>query len=435
MKAKWIYLVIGAYLITGTLGLSQISTSSEPINISNSNSACVNDDCRPAIAVRDGKVFVVWAEAIGSGLSSIFISSSDDGGNSFTIPQTIDASSATSARHPDIAVAANGDLMVVWSDNRSENFEIYAVFSKDNGITWIGDDNQAMLNLSSNLGDSTHPSLKINDFGVFAVAWSDDTRDEIINSNGARNIFFQVGLNLGQIELESGNLSEAFFPETVNISKRFQSSIRSPAEYPVLAMNPDLLVPEVFFAWQQEGTRNEEVFFHQSAGFNPINVSNSPNSASRQPSIALGHVAGFSTLTPQEVVLVWVEQSGSRSKILLNSAINGGINYNSPDFSNPAIEISQSTESATAPALTVNEQSEFFIAWESRDQFNRVPTSIKLLTLSNLLSPPIDISRSDENLDRNARNPDIAADADNVYVVWVSEIGLTKQSDIFFAKR
>jgi hypothetical protein len=415
--------------------VGQIDTASQPINISNSNTACISDECRPSIAVFEDNVFIVWPEETEPDQSAIFFAKSEDKGNSFAAPQVIEITSGALAQHPGIAAGANGDLMIVWSDNRTGNFDVFTTFSKDGGATWTIDGNLEMINLSLNSGNSTHPTLDINDFGVYAVAWSDDTEDENMNPHGARNIFFEVGLNPGQIETDVGNLSEAFFPETINVSRRFPSSISSPADFPTLAMNPEVLVPDVFFAWQQEASRDDDIFFHQSAGFHPVNVSNSPIVESLQPAIALGKVDGFNILTPQEVVLVWAEQSGSQSRIMINTAVNGGLNYNTPDFAATAREISQSTESATSPAITVTGQNEFFVAWESRDSFHRLPSSIILRSLTNAIRPAEDISRRDENMDRNARNPAITSDVNNVYVVWVSEIGLTGQNDIFFAKR
>gem|GEM_PF-3065038 len=436
MKAKWMVLAMGFGLIFGFAGVGQTQKSGEPINISSSNTACVFAfDCRPALATRDGEVFVVWAQEVGDGQSTLYFSKSTDDGETFDDPKAIEVSAAAQAQQPALALDSNDNLIVAWADNRSGDFDIFMSLSKDKGNTWSWDDNEDYVDLSENDGDSLDPAL-ISINGGIVAAWSDDTSDDALNPGGARNIFLKASLNPALVQVQAEGFDFSSRTESINVSKRFFSSPGSPAEHPMLAVSSDSAqdpFPDVFIVWQQKGIQDEEIYFHETPAFNPVNVSNFPNSISRRPVIAVRHLNDV--LSRKQVVIAWVEQVGSDSRILSNSTTQAGLFLNPVEFSNFPLQVSDTSELAIAPALAVNEQGDFFIVWESQDFSSRDPSEIKLRSLSNAFSPTEAVSQRSDVLNRDATNPAVVADDNNIYVAWVDQSRAVNEADIFFAKR
>lgn len=434
MKAKWVFLALGFGFGFSSMGQTQVLV--EPINISGSSTACVFAfDCRPALATRDGEVFVVWAQEVDDGKVTLFSSTSTNEGQTFGAPQEVSVATAAKAQQPALALDANGNLILAWADNRSGNFDIFVSISKDGGNTWTWDENGDYVNLSHNSGDSLEPSLVTIEGGI-VVAWSDNTPDDALNPGGARNVFLKASLNPALVQVQAQGVDLASRADALNVSKRVFPSLSSPAQYPMLAVSADSAqdpFPDVFVVWQQKGTLDEEVYFHGTGAFNPVNVSNSLNAASRHPVIAVRHLNDV--LSRQQVVVAWVEQSGSDTRILSSSTTDAGLFLTPVSFSNTPLQISETSELATAPALTVNEQGDFFIVWEAQDATSRDPSEIKLRSLSSTFSPIVVVSERSDVSNRDALNPAVAADDTNVYVAWVDKLRSLNEADIFFAKR
>ncbi|HEX6538534.1 MAG TPA: hypothetical protein VF155_05085 [Candidatus Dormibacteraeota bacterium] len=77
-----------------------------------------------------------------SGNQQVAVQRSTDGGHSWTDPVIIndyDLSQAFSSFYPQLDVAPNGRVDVVWDDNRSQtndHFQVYYTYSTDGGATW-----------------------------------------------------------------------------------------------------------------------------------------------------------------------------------------------------------------------------------------------------------------------------------------------------------
>lgn len=426
MKARWIFLTVVFSVLVSTLGHGQFQQEVfTPINVSNSGVACLNEDnCRPAMVARNGDIYVAWIEEDADGnLSTVRFSRSDNEGDTFTEPVTIAEASGFNVRDVSLKLLPNEDLILVWADDRNNNFDVFVTLSNDEGDTWEWDANNPVLNLSDNDGDSLSPAVDSGILETFVVVWSDDTEAENLNPDGARNIF-----------VRAGRADDASLTETFNVSKGFLSTIRFPSERPAIAINPNRPLRSMFIAWEQEGNRFKDILFHQTSGFNPFNISNSDNSESQRVAIALRSPVGAADIERgQQVIAVWEERVGSVTQILLNIARDADLFLADPGFGEAPLDLSQAQRSASAPAITVNEQNHFFIAWHQEDRNNRNRSLVRLVAAVDVLGLPQRVSQEATTL--SATNVALAADANNVYIVWLEENLDTEAQDIVFTRR
>lgn len=435
MKTKWLYMGIAALslLLLVSLGSSQpvvilpgavqpAAQPASPINVSKSDGkACVPAlaECRPAVVAAGGNVFVVWAQDVGTGNSEIFFNKSTDGGKNFGTPTKVAETTGVS-QQPAIALLG-GTLFVAWSDNSKlsainpeGDFEIFITKSTDGGGTWQWDAQNTFLNLSNNAGESKQPALGTGGAGVF-VAWADNTRDPLLNPDGTTNVFLQASLDGGQ----------SFLPKPVNVSTSTGFVL---AERPALAVDGTTTPPTAFIVWQQ-GTGIREILFRQSAALaSPLNVSRTATDDSREPAVAFQNIpATLGCPGGKKVLVVWTEAFAGTTQIFSNSAPDAGVSFCPPSFETP-FNLSQMATSARVPAIVVDSKGELFLAWEAdRDRFGG-PPEILLRTTLDPFSPPRNLSQSPE---KASKNPAVATDDTNTYVVWVEEVSPGK-FEVFF---
>jgi chitodextrinase len=118
----------------------------------------------PAIAVNGTDVHVVWVQNI-DGIGEIYYKNSYDKGNSWERGLTL-TDSGFDAGPP--AIAKNGDYIhIVWHENRGDNNEIYYRRSTDNGVTWKDEKQLTWLG-----ADSEKSAIAVNGDYIHVV-WSD----------------------------------------------------------------------------------------------------------------------------------------------------------------------------------------------------------------------------------------------------------------------
>lgn len=120
----------------------------------------------------DGKrVYVLWEQSMfGKGDSEIFLTVSNDYGNSFN--STINISNTTGTSRLAHGQVLGEDIYVTWSDtlNNSKTFDVM--------LRKIDSKNLAenVINLSNNSGNSVSPYLLVSNNKIY-VTWSDDTNN------------------------------------------------------------------------------------------------------------------------------------------------------------------------------------------------------------------------------------------------------------------
>ncbi len=431
MKTRMIVITLAFIALLGFNGIGQFqqadateTENTQPSALSTSGMVCEDIQCSPALAVRNGEIFAAWVEPTEDGQASVIkFASSTDEGNTFSAPQAIEVTIGSHVQNPVVGVANNGDLLLIWTDDRDGDMDVFASTSQDNGSTWRWDETEAFHNISNNDGDSLNPTLDLGFDGTFVIAWSDDSFVDGLNPAGYRNIF-----------VCAGRLDDLAMTQTFNVSQGSVTASRYQAEAPAIAVNPNRPLSAMFIVWEQEGTRAQDVFFHQTTAFSPINVSNNDDTDSKQVDIIVR--MSDQTSGPesgQQVITVWIERVDGEDQVMLSIANDSGLALTDPGFNDTPLNLSQSDESTANPIMAVNENNNFFVAWTQEDESARSRSTIQLVSMVDVLGLPQEVSSSD--LDLSASNVNVGADNNNVYLIWVEENLTDGSTNIVFSKQ
>jgi hypothetical protein len=120
------------------------------------------------------QVYVLWEQStFGKGDSELFLTSSNDYGNSFNSTINISNSSGTSRlAHGHIL---GEELYVTWADTLNQSGTFDVMLRKIDAKNQLGE----VLNLSNNSANSVSPYLWINDYKIY-VAWTDNTNESSV---------------------------------------------------------------------------------------------------------------------------------------------------------------------------------------------------------------------------------------------------------------
>ena len=311
------------------------NTFVSPINLSEPN---IGQSDYAAFAVKDKDVYVVWQTSI-SGTASVFLTTSTDGGTSFTRPVMIsdksklaafpqiaisdshvysawleksdnNATNAVFAKSDDNAksfgtpllltqnlgnsgipklVATGNHVYLVWEDNSKGNFEIFLSKSDDSGVSF-----HPPVVVSGTSGQSGTPQIIVSGNNVYTT-WMDDTSKNY-------DILFSKSIDGGKS-----------FSTPVNISK-----LHSDSGYPQFTVSGN----NVYVVWTQTITDlNYDIFFAKSSDNGdtfdtPVNLSNN-NGASGWPKIA----------SDGNIYVSWVDSTPGRFDVLVTKSSDGGITF------------------------------------------------------------------------------------------------------------
>ncbi len=102
-----------------------------PLNLSNSP----GDSTSPQIAADShDNIYVVWQESVaGTNTTDIFLTRSNNGGQTLSVPVDVSNSPETSEDSPQIAIDKNGDVSLVWSQGTGSAYDAFSSGSTDGG--------------------------------------------------------------------------------------------------------------------------------------------------------------------------------------------------------------------------------------------------------------------------------------------------------------
>ncbi len=200
----------------------------DPINVSNTP----DESIEPQIAIDSkNKIYVLWQENVGGTNRELFLSSSTDGGQSFSPSVNVTNNPGASGRHslgfgeqilndsfsittdkadgvlivwtdnedmllfskstdggqtfsapvelpkgkglpraPDVAVDKDGTIWVAWANGAGESGDVSLIKSTDGGQTW-----SERLNITDNEGFSDAPNIAVDAEGNITIVFNDDT--------------------------------------------------------------------------------------------------------------------------------------------------------------------------------------------------------------------------------------------------------------------
>jgi hypothetical protein len=181
--------------------------------------------CRTAIAsASDGTLYVAWRKVFPGDVRDVVVSSSRDGGLTWSIPQRVyhDNWIFAGCPHagPSLAVGANGELHVSWWTGEPSRAGVYYTASTDGGRTF-----RPPTVLAAKVAQAVHVQMAVRD-SFAAVTWDDPTGE-------SPRVVLRLSRDGGQ------NFSA---PVTV-------SNPAHTATYPVLAMT----TREIVLAWADGG--------------------------------------------------------------------------------------------------------------------------------------------------------------------------------------
>lgn len=155
------------------------SSNSNKIPLHLLNNLTVNEEIasiNPTVftTLEGNQVYVLWEQStFGKGDSELFLTSSNDYGNSFNSTINISNSSGTSRlAHGHIL---GEDLYVTWADTLNQSGTFDVMLRKIDPKNQLGE----VLNLSNTPGNSVSPYLWINDNKIY-VTWTENSNDSSV---------------------------------------------------------------------------------------------------------------------------------------------------------------------------------------------------------------------------------------------------------------
>ncbi|MBI4722084.1 MAG: T9SS type A sorting domain-containing protein [Candidatus Stahlbacteria bacterium] len=141
----------------------------------------------PSIAVSSsGSLHLVWSD-YRSGVSQLYYIRSTDGGSTFEVERILDSNSIGIG--PAVGYGANGIVNVVYKRYVSGSWQIFNIYSLDNGVTFSLPQQLTFVSSSKE-----NPVCTIDNGGYVYVVWQ-DTRDNIVGDR--REVYFNRSLNNG----------------------------------------------------------------------------------------------------------------------------------------------------------------------------------------------------------------------------------------------
>jgi ABC-type transport system involved in cytochrome c biogenesis ATPase subunit len=199
---------------------------------------------KPDIAMADnGDFVVVWEDDQDeNGLYQIYARGFNANGGQKFADMTVNTKSDGQQLKPAIAMAPNGDFVVVWEDDNNENrvYQIYARGFNANGSQKFAD----MTVNSVSTGQQYNPAVAMASNGDFVVVWEDDQ-----DKNGLYQVYAR-GFN--------ANGSQKFADKTVNSISSGQQLKPKVA----MASNGDFVV-----VWEDDNNENQ-IYQIYARGFN-----------------------------------------------------------------------------------------------------------------------------------------------------------------------
>ena len=141
-------------------------TYSAPVIVGNDRWVFPGCPHRPASLGVDqrGRLYVVWYTEGADETPAIYLAVSDDGGLTFSPKRALNASKGTFPDHPQMAVDAEGHMVVVWEEQSPVRREVVMSYSLDRGQAF-----SKPRKLNDKKGQN--PAVALNDQGLAAVAW------------------------------------------------------------------------------------------------------------------------------------------------------------------------------------------------------------------------------------------------------------------------
>jgi hypothetical protein len=300
----------------------------------------------PTMAINGNTVYVTWQDDR-LGDYNIRFAKSTNGGDTFGPSVRVDDSTQGNQQYPSIMVAGNGDIYIVWQDNRrtlaSGDYDIYFSKSTDGGATF--NTNVRVDSTGSSDYDQKYPKIAIGSGNNIYVVWQD-------SRNGDWDIYFTRSTNAGS---------------------SFNTNIRIDHT----SLGPDQVFPEigadssgnVYVIWEDDrnGATNPDIYMSKSTdsgasfGSSDIRVDNTGTDTSKQtrPVIDLDNTGALH--------IAWGDTRNDNSDIYYTSSTDGGATF---ENDRRVDDTGTETSIQEDPAIAVTSMSNVCLGWKDKRDSN-----------------------------------------------------------------
>jgi tetratricopeptide (TPR) repeat protein len=151
------------------------------------NTDSLLEQAGPSVAVDpNGNIIVVWSdERHGSTNDTIYAQKLDTNGNRLWDTSDVRVNQNTSSCTrvaPDIAIDSDGNAIIVWRDNRNGDYDIYAQKLDSNGVVqWGASD--VKVNQYASSENELSPRIALDPYGYAIIVWSDGRNGATTNDS------------------------------------------------------------------------------------------------------------------------------------------------------------------------------------------------------------------------------------------------------------
>jgi len=293
----------------------------------------------------NGNVYVVWTDER-SGEKDIYFNYSDDYGRPgswLASDIRIDRGNGWSTG-PIISCDENGNVYVVWYDYRNGDWDVYLNRSRNKGAsgTWLTNDIRLNTNAPGSSNSAGGSVVCDNSGGVY-VTWRDTRRD-----NG--DIYFNYSHDYGD--------PATWQPSDILINK--SDTVNGWSWYNVMACDDN---GYIYVAWgNAPGTSNDfEMYFNYSPDRGVNWQSQDIKITSPGADVITSYGFDIDCDEDGNVYLVWIDWRGPRYDVYFDSSKNHGATWRSTDIRLDVGDIIDS--SSNKPSISCSQDGKVYVSW------------------------------------------------------------------------
>jgi hypothetical protein len=352
----------------------------------------------PSVTVDgNGNIYIVWYDDR-NGDFDIYYANSTDGGITFSTSKKVnDDVSGNWQADPCIAVDNTGKIYIAWRDDRNGNPDIYFANSTDGGNTFSAN---KKVNDDSGSEWQYVPTITVNNAAKIYIAWRDER-------NGDPDIYFANST-------DGGN--------TFSANKRINDDIGS-----TIQSKPSVAVDgtdKIYLAWTDSRNNDYDIYFSNSTdGGNTfsanIRINDDISSTNQyQPSIAVDGTGN--------IYIAWMDERNSDRDIYFVNSTDGGNTFST----NKMVNDDGGSTLQSHPSIAVDNVGNIYISWEDNRNGNYDIYFTNSTDEGNTFSPNKKVN--DDGGGAGQHETSIAGDgSDNIYIAW--QDGRNGNWDIYFA--
>ncbi|MEP2652235.1 MAG: thrombospondin type 3 repeat-containing protein, partial [Paraglaciecola sp.] len=383
----------------------------EPLNLSDNPGLTF----RPSIAFDDnGYIHVVWDDNTGiEGALEVYYSAVKVQGLEASDPIKLSNTESNIiglAQRPQVAIAPNGDVHVIWQDTKTNFSDIYHLtlaFNEQSSSFEIvpstsTENANPEKNISNTEESSVEPAIAIDDSGNIFVAWSSNTEISVIRSldGGAtfspaeEQVTFSVPVIVEPAIFASGNGNVKLawtekellqFTQSDDLAVTFNEiSTLNESQFSMQRADVEVFGENIYVSWDEEleAGGNPELYFLTSNDggetFNPkVNISNN-SGTSIYGSLKIGPTG--------DIFIAWSDTTTGNYETEFSFSDDGGLTFSE------SVVISPSDNGSLVVSMDVDSNNNVAVAWDDNrfDSFDILMSygAINLPVISDLSNIP-----------------------------------------------